>query len=69
MKNGTDRADRDQVVCYVQSSPAARSLYQKCGFREIGSSDVDLSEWGGKGHGWGIYTFWYMIRIQSSSMP
>ena len=32
LKHGTDLADRDQLECYIDSSPRGKKVYEKHGF-------------------------------------
>ena len=61
------KADTDHVPCWLSSSPAARGVYIRAGFKEVGRFDVDLSNFapGGKNgqRGWGTYRFSYMLRL------
>ena len=63
----TDEADKQGICCWLQSSPVAHSLYLRKGFKEVGSLELDLSEFapGGKegGWGWGVYKYRYMLRL------
>ncbi|KAK2614625.1 hypothetical protein N8I77_001434 [Diaporthe amygdali] len=70
IKQGTDRADAEGVFCWVHSSEAGVHTYQKCGFEEDDTLQIDLDDWARKleikppagDDRWGIYTFKYMIR-------
>ena len=66
----TDRADKQGIYCWLQSSRAAHSIYLKAGYRDVHSLKVDLSEFapGGKEGGWGfgVYDFRYMLRLPES---
>lgn len=70
IKQGTDRADSEGVLCWVHSSEAGVHTYQKCGFEEDNTMDVDLDSWAQKmdikpplgEEKWGSYTFRYMVR-------
>ncbi|KAJ6259691.1 hypothetical protein Dda_5329 [Drechslerella dactyloides] len=52
---GVERADARQLPCWCHASPAGNKLYLKAGFKELGSSEYDLGEFG-------RYTFRYMLR-------
>ncbi|KAK5994081.1 hypothetical protein PT974_07521 [Cladobotryum mycophilum] len=56
LKWGTEVADREGLVCSVDSSPMSVSLYEKFGFKAVGTVVVDLTESSG------TYTFTVMIR-------
>ncbi|KAF3909933.1 hypothetical protein ABW20_dc0101377 [Dactylellina cionopaga] len=55
VKWGVDRADAAKLACWCHASPAGNQLYLKAGFRELGSNEYDLEEFG-------KYTFRYMVR-------
>ena len=64
----TGKADEHGIYCWLQSSPAAHSIYLKAGYRDVGSFDVDLREFapGGKEAGWGMYKYRHMLRLPES---
>lgn len=70
IKKGTDRADSEGALCWVHSSEAGVHTYQKCGFKEDNTLEIDLDSWAQKmdikppveDERWGTYTFRYMIR-------
>ncbi|POS69074.1 acetyltransferase [Diaporthe helianthi] len=70
IKRGTDRADSEAVLCWVHSSEAGVHTYQKCGFEEDNTLEVDLDSWAQKMNitapvgedKWGTYNFRYMVR-------
>ena len=61
----TDQADEQGIYCWLQSSQAAHGIYLRNGYKDVRSFKVDLSEFapGGKGGGWGMYDFRYMLRL------
>lgn len=70
---GTQRADQDEVFCWVHSSEAGYSLFKKLGFVVDRTYEVDLSlyaKMSGKpevvGRGWPTYMLRYMIRQPQS---
>lgn len=70
IKQGTDRADAEGVFCWVHSSEAGVHAYQKCGFEEEDTLEIDLDDWAKQleieppagDDKWGIYKFRYLIR-------
>lgn len=70
IKKGTDRADTEGALCWVHSSEAGVHMYQKCGFEEDETLEIDLDDWARKldikppagDDKWGTYTFRYLIR-------
>lgn len=55
---GCEVADDHGVPTYVQSSPAGRQTYEKCGFEEAYAADLDLTKIGLDG----VYRTWLMVR-------
>lgn len=49
VKYGTDRADRDAVLCCCSASPMGAKLYRRLGWDWIDSFQTDLEAFGGKG--------------------
>lgn len=70
IKQGTNRADAEGALCWVHSSEAGVHTYQKCGFQEDDTLEIDLDDWARKldikppagEDKWGTYTFRYLIR-------
>lgn len=70
IKQGTNRADAESALCWVHSSEAAVHTYQKCGFEEEDTLEIDLDDWARKmdikpptgDEKWGTYTFRYLVR-------
>jgi len=60
----TQKADSENLSCWVHASPASWWLYEKAGFREVGRKDFNLADFVGRGagNGWGGYLFRYMVR-------
>lgn len=60
------KADAENVLCWVQSSPTAVGVYLAQGFEEVEHLDVDLTDFAPGGRegkrGWGVYGFRYMLR-------
>ena len=44
----SDYADQSTVACWLDASPSGLKLYQKLGWEEVGMSNFDLAQWGGK---------------------
>ena len=42
---GLEQADKEGVQCYVESSPSARSLCEKKGFRYVGEIKIELGRY------------------------
>lgn len=47
VKWGLEEADRLSLPAYLESSPAGRALYEKHGFQEVTTLDLDFSKWNG----------------------
>lgn len=70
IKQGTNRADAESALCWVHSSEAGVRAYQKCGFEEDDTLEINLDSWAQKlsimpptgDDKWGTYTFRYLIR-------
>lgn len=70
VRQGTDRADAEGVICWVHSSEAGAALFAKRGFEIDETLEIDLDEWAGKmdlkppagDEKWGTYTFRYFVR-------
>lgn len=48
LKWGLDKADEEQVDCWIDASPYGLGLYKKFGWKEVGNLDVELDKWGGE---------------------
>jgi GNAT superfamily N-acetyltransferase len=69
---GTQQADRLGVFCWVHSSQAGSSIFEKHGFETVDTLTLDLDEYAigpppkggvfGEMEKWGEYTFRYMVR-------
>jgi predicted N-acetyltransferase YhbS len=44
---GLERADEEQVECWIDASRAGHGLYTKFGWEDVGTVEVDLTRWGG----------------------
>ncbi|KAH8598222.1 acyl-CoA N-acyltransferase [Bisporella sp. PMI_857] len=55
-------ADHDGLPIFLNSFPGAHDLYARSGFEDVEHIDVDLSEWGKKWRGYGIYRTFAMLR-------
>ena len=66
------KANEEGILCWVESTPAARNVYIRAGFRDVGHLNIDLGEYapGGKHgrRGWGDYEFWYMLRLPDAKV-
>lgn len=75
VKQGTDRADAENVISWVHSSEAGAPLFPRCGFEVDERLEIDLDEWAGKmdlkppagDEKWGTYTFRYFVRQPRAS--
>lgn len=71
MRRATSKADSDRVPCWIESTPVARGVYHHVGFRDVGTLELDLSDYapGGKNvrQGWGPYEFSYMLRLPETN--
>ncbi|KAF2847313.1 hypothetical protein T440DRAFT_471204 [Plenodomus tracheiphilus IPT5] len=54
---GTHRADELSLPAYLESSPAGHHLYEKQGFKDVETLQIDLSPWDGP-----LYEHALMIR-------
>lgn len=52
--------EKDMVI--VQTTASAEGFYQKLGWKTVDSTDIDLSEWAGKGLGYGLLRCPQMVR-------
>ena len=70
IREGTDRADKEGVFCWVHASEAGAPMFERCGFLEVGRLELDLDRWNteavippeGPDAKWGTYVFRYMRR-------
>ena len=61
IKWGCERADVEDLPCYVDSSITGHALYRKLGFRAVGAMEVDLDRFEG-GQGLGVQRWIAMLR-------
>ncbi|MCJ1382477.1 hypothetical protein MMC17_005590 [Xylographa soralifera] len=59
--------DLDNELVIVQTRAISEDFYTKLGWITADSTDIDLSEWGGKGRGYGLHRSPQMIRYPKSS--
>ncbi|KAH7411819.1 hypothetical protein DE146DRAFT_641462 [Phaeosphaeria sp. MPI-PUGE-AT-0046c] len=52
--------ENDMVI--VQTTASAEIFYQKMGWKTVDSTDIDLSDWAGKGLGYGLLRCPQMVR-------
>ncbi len=71
IKWGTDKADEDDVRCWVHASEAGWPAFKKAGFEVVGTLELDLDQYaseqrkfadGRPEEKWGKYAFRYMQR-------
>ncbi|KAK6526525.1 hypothetical protein TWF694_005108 [Orbilia ellipsospora] len=46
---GTQLADEEGIICYLDASPLGYPVYLKCGFEEVDHVEIDKGLYGGKG--------------------
>jgi GNAT superfamily N-acetyltransferase len=59
--------DLDKELVIVQTRAMSEGFYKKLGFVTVDSTDIDLSEWGGKGKGYGLHRSPQMLRYPKPS--
>jgi len=52
----------DNELVIVQTRAMSEGFYAKLGWITADSTDIDLSEWGGKGRGYGLHRSPQMLR-------
>lgn len=52
----------EKEIVIVQTRATAEEFYAKLGWKTESSSDFDLSEWEGKGRGFGVHRSPQMVR-------
>lgn len=57
----------EKELVIVQTRAISEGFYAKLGWVTADSTDVDLSEWGGKGRGYGVHRSPQMLRYPKSS--
>ena len=64
VKWGTDVADKSKgLPCYLEASHVGVPLYERMGFEEVETMDIDMSRFGGEG----IHHHHVMIRPTDTS--
>ena len=58
--------DLDRELVIVQTRGVSEGFYHKLGWVTADSTDIDLSEWGGKGRGFGLHRNPQMLRYPKS---
>ena len=43
---GLEQAIKDRVPAYIEATIAGKPVYEKCGFKQVGTNNIDLSEFG-----------------------
>ena len=56
----------DKEPLFVTTRAISEGFYAKLGWKTVLSSDIDLSEWGGKGMGYGVHRSPQMVRYPQS---
>lgn len=57
----------EKEVVIVQTTASAERFYEKIGWKTVDSTDIDLSEWAGKGLGYGLLRCPQMVRYPQGS--
>jgi ribosomal protein S18 acetylase RimI-like enzyme len=52
----------DKALVVLQTNATAEDFYKKLGWETVNSTDIDLSEWAGKGRGYGVHRSPQMVR-------
>ena len=65
MKYCDDHYSLQRELCFLQTLASSEGFYAKLGWRTEDSTDVDLSEWGGKDRGYGLHKAPQMLRHPS----
>ncbi|KAF2475975.1 uncharacterized protein BDR25DRAFT_211285 [Lindgomyces ingoldianus] len=72
VREGTNQADQDEVLCWVQSSEAGRRCFENEGFEEKERLEVDLDKFARGLEGleerdaerkWGTHVWKYMVKF------
>ena len=58
--------DLERELVIVQTRAMSEGFYAKMGWVTVDSTDIDLSEWGGKGRGYGLHRSPQMLRYPKS---
>ncbi len=58
MKWGTDLADREELLLFLEATSGNEGFYGKFGFEKVSEARHDLRPWGGEG----FYTHVFMMR-------
>ena len=61
--------DLDKELVFVQTRATSEGFWEKMGWTTADSLDIDLSEWEGKGRGYGVHRSPQMMRHPKSSEP
>jgi len=59
--------DLENELLIVQTRDISEGFHLKLGWVTVDSTDIDLSEWGGKGRGFGVHRSPQMLRYPKSS--
>lgn len=57
-----EKYDLDKELVIVQTRAMSEGFYQRLGWVTVDSTEMDLSEWGGKGRGYGVHRSPQMVR-------
>ena len=61
--------DLHKELVFVQTRATSEGFWEKMGWTTADSLDIDLSEWEGKGRGYGVHKSPQMLRYPKSSEP
>ena len=67
VKWGTDLADKDNLQCYLESSPAGYPLFKRSGFEDVTEMEIELNKY--KNHAYGQYKYKHIVMIRPHSTP
>lgn len=62
---GMQRADKEGLLIWLEATPAGHPVYEHFGWKTVDSVEIDLSDFGGKDKGYGIYKYFGCIRMPS----
>ena len=65
IENLYSKYELDNELVLVQTRAMSEGFYQRLRWKTVDSTDVDLSEWGGKGRGYGVHRSPQMLREPS----
>lgn len=45
---GLAECDKEEIGVWIDASPAGKGLYEKCGWKQVDTLDMELDKWGGE---------------------